>query len=293
MIKFYRGTKAKYQESPSTYTDGLFFTTDTEEILVNEESYGKNANASVTSEDIIVAGGPLANEVTDNWPTEWVKDGNKVIPAGTSIQSVFQGLLLKTVNGTVSWGSKTWNPSLGAPTVTLSSNGPAEIGSTVTCTVTSNSNVSGNKRSATCTASQGHFTSLDGSYVSGNKTVSIDGTTSGSVALAYTWNGTDLTSFTSGSTALKIASVMNGEDLPEFDDLAKATISELANLITAQVVTKLHELGFHFDLTPPALFVGQKMEVAALGGEKVEALIVPLLTEFGKVEINFSIRERV
>ena len=69
--------------------------------------------------------------------------------------------------------------------------------------------------------------------------------------------------------------------------------SELANLITAQVVTKLHELGFHFDLTPPALFVGQKMEVAALGGEKVEALIVPLLTEFGKVEINFSIRERV
>jgi chemotaxis protein CheX len=35
------------------------------------------------------------------------------------------------------------------------------------------------------------------------------------------------------------------------------------------------------------------MEVAALGGEKVEALIVPLLTEFGKVEINFSIRERV
>lgn len=94
-------------------------------------------------------------------------------------------------------------------------------------------------------------------------------------------------------TALKIASVMNGEDLPEFDDLAKATISELANLITAQVVTKLHELGFHFDLTPPALFVGQKMEVAALGGEKVEALIVPLLTEFGKVEINFSIRERV
>ena len=85
MIKFYRGTKAKYQESPSTYTDGLFFTTDTDEILVNEESYGKNANASVTSEDIIVAGGPLANEVTDNWPTEWVKDGNKVIPAGTSI----------------------------------------------------------------------------------------------------------------------------------------------------------------------------------------------------------------
>ena len=95
-------------------------------------------------------------------------------------------------------------------------------------------------------------------------------------------------------TALNVASKMNGEDLPEFDDLAKATISELANLITAQAVTKLHELNFKFDLTPPALFVGQKMEIAALGGtsENVEALIVPLITECGKIEVNVAIRER-
>ena len=96
-------------------------------------------------------------------------------------------------------------------------------------------------------------------------------------------------------TALNIASKMNGETLPEFDDLAKATISELANLITAQAVTKLQELGFKFDLTPPALFVGQKMEIAALGGthtENVEALIVPLISECGKVEVNVAIRER-
>ena len=95
-------------------------------------------------------------------------------------------------------------------------------------------------------------------------------------------------------TALKIASKMNNEDLPQFDDLAKATISELANMITAQAVTKLHELGFKFDLTPPALFAGEKMEIAALGNasENIEALIVPLITEFGKVEINVAIRER-
>ena len=96
-------------------------------------------------------------------------------------------------------------------------------------------------------------------------------------------------------TALNIASKMNGETLPEFDDLAKATISELANLITAQAVTKLQELVFKFDLTPPALFVGQKMEIAALGGthtENVEALIVPLISECGKIEVNVAIRER-
>ena len=96
-------------------------------------------------------------------------------------------------------------------------------------------------------------------------------------------------------TALNIASSMNGEKLTEFDDLAKATISELANLITAQAVTKLHELGFKFDLTPPALFAGEKMEIAALGGgsDSVEALIVPLITDCGKVEVNVAIRERM
>ena len=95
-------------------------------------------------------------------------------------------------------------------------------------------------------------------------------------------------------TALNIASKMNEEKLPAFDDLAKATISELANLITAQSVTKLHDLGFKFDLTPPALLAGEKMEIASLGGttDNVEAIIVPLITDYGKIEVNVAIRER-
>ena len=91
-------------------------------------------------------------------------------------------------------------------------------------------------------------------------------------------------------TALKVASKMNDEELPVFDELAKATITELANLITAQAVTKLHELGFKFDLTPPALFTGEKMEVSV---QNVEALIVPMITEQGKMEVNVAIRERM
>lgn len=91
-------------------------------------------------------------------------------------------------------------------------------------------------------------------------------------------------------TALKIASAMNMEELPEFDELARATITELANLITAQAVTKLHDLGFRFDLTPPALFTGSNMEISS---SDIEALIVPIETELGKVEINVAIRDRV
>jgi len=97
----------------------------------------------------------------------------------------------------------------------------------------------------------------------------------------------------SKDTALQVAGEMNGETFPTLDELAKATIQELANMITAQAVTKLHDLGFKFDLTPPALFTGDNMEVSTNLGE-VEALIVPM--ELGpnlKIEVNVAIRERV
>jgi chemotaxis protein CheX len=94
-------------------------------------------------------------------------------------------------------------------------------------------------------------------------------------------------------TALFVAGGMNGEKFTVFDELGKATIQELANMITAQAVTKLHDLGFKFDLTPPALFTGDNMEVSTNLGE-VEALIVPMeLNAPFKIEVNVAIRERV
>ena len=97
------------------------------------------------------------------------------------------------------------------------------------------------------------------------------------------------------STALSVASSMNGEDMKVLDDMVKATITELANMITAQAVTKLHDLGFKFDLTPPALFSGDNMEIS--NTMEVEALIVPMELgpggKDGKIEINVVIRERL
>ena len=94
-------------------------------------------------------------------------------------------------------------------------------------------------------------------------------------------------------TALKVAGAMNQEEFTVFDEMAKATIQELANMITAQAVTKLHDIGFKFDLTPPALFTGENMEVSTNMGE-VEALIVPMeMGANGKIEVNVAIRERI
>jgi len=93
----------------------------------------------------------------------------------------------------------------------------------------------------------------------------------------------------SEKTAIAIASAMNMEELSVFDELGKATITELANMITGQAVTKLHDLGFKFDLTPPAIITGEKMEVS---DNDVEALIVPVTMPQGKMEINVAVRER-
>jgi chemotaxis protein CheX len=103
-------------------------------------------------------------------------------------------------------------------------------------------------------------------------------------------------------TALKVAGSMNSERddsnkitnlmvFKELDDLAKGTIQELANMITGQAVSRLHELGFKFDLTPPALFTGYNLEVTNLGG--VEALVVPVeLGPNGTIVIKVAIREK-
>ena len=94
-------------------------------------------------------------------------------------------------------------------------------------------------------------------------------------------------------TAIQVASAMlqsmEMEPIETLNDMGKATITELANMITGQAVTKLHNLGFKFDLTPPAIFTGDNMEIT---DPEVEALIVPMELPQGKIEINVAVRER-
>ena len=91
------------------------------------------------------------------------------------------------------------------------------------------------------------------------------------------------------AVASKMLTSMDMEPIAELNDMGKATITELANMITGQAVTKLHNLGFKFDLTPPAIITGQNMEVT---DPDFEALIVPMTVPMGKIEINVAVRER-
>ena len=94
-------------------------------------------------------------------------------------------------------------------------------------------------------------------------------------------------------TAIKVANAMlqdmDMDSISELNEMGRATITELANMITGQAVTKLHDLGFKFDLTPPAIFTGENMEIS---NSNVEALIVPMEIPQGKIEINVAVKER-
>ena len=211
-VKFKYGTDASYKEKLAAEgidSSALYFVSkdiETEDgvdfggtIYRGNDALGTTcADHLKTVEAIQIAGGPLANniaETNDVWPSDWKDDaGNKIIPAGVSLQEVLSAFFLKVVNGTVKWGSASWSPTLANPTITLSSNGPVEVGSTVTISTLTAGSTDAKKRSVTCTCSQGYFEAdadgnATGSHKSGNKTISVDGSITGTATLSCTWNG--------------------------------------------------------------------------------------------------------
>ena len=73
------------------------------------------AGDTTTTNDIIIAGGPLANNVTetgDTWPEAWMHNGNKIIPAGKSLEEILKVLFLQEKYGTLTDPVYVWDPAL-------------------------------------------------------------------------------------------------------------------------------------------------------------------------------------
>lgn len=172
--------------------------------------------------DVTIAGGPLADNVVESgdvWP--WHNtDGANIIPKGMSLTELLTGLFLKVKNGTVGEPSYSWSPTLAAPTVTLDgkTSQTLEVGSTVNVGVVPSSDVSGNTAKVTVSASEGYFTSPDGSWNAGSYSQSVSGTVSGTVSASATYGG---------SSVLNSATVTVGE--------GTSTLSATASGITASV----------------------------------------------------------
>ena len=84
---------------------------DTGTVTISSE-----AGETTTKNNIIIAGGPLANNVTetgDTWPTDW-KDtaGNKIIPKDKSLEEILKALFLQEKYGKLSDPVYAWDPAL-------------------------------------------------------------------------------------------------------------------------------------------------------------------------------------
>lgn len=91
----------------------------------------------------------------------------------------------------------------------------------------------------------------------------------------------------SKETAMKIAGVMMCSELTEFDAMALSALSELGNMITGNAITSLSQNGYDVDITPPSVVRGMNIEVST----RPAALVVPVNTHFGCIEINVSLEE--
>lgn len=91
------------------------------------------AGETTTKNNIIIAGGPLANNVTeigDAWPENWVdtSNGNKIIPAGKSLEEILKVLFLQEKYGTLSDPVYAWDPALSnKPSVDIKKDGTSVI----------------------------------------------------------------------------------------------------------------------------------------------------------------------
>lgn len=89
-------------------------------------------------------------------------------------------------------------------------------------------------------------------------------------------------------TATKIAAAMSSMPAMTFDDMSASAIAELGNMISGHATTLLSDAGCESQITPPTLVRGTDVAVST----STPALVVPLYTHFGKMEINVALEER-
>ncbi|NOZ28598.1 MAG: chemotaxis protein CheX [Chloroflexi bacterium] len=89
--------------------------------------------------------------------------------------------------------------------------------------------------------------------------------------------------------ALAFVSKMLGQPVEELDELAQSGIAELGNVITGHASTLLASQGYHTDISVPTLIIGAGAQISTLDFQR---LVVPLVTQYGTLEVQLALRER-
>jgi chemotaxis protein CheX len=89
----------------------------------------------------------------------------------------------------------------------------------------------------------------------------------------------------SPEVAIKVASHLAGEQVPESEQIVRETVCELANMVIGNSVTLLNDQGFHFKVFPPEIHMNDE---GLASSKETEALVLCMETPCGEVFLNIS-----
>jgi chemotaxis protein CheX len=89
----------------------------------------------------------------------------------------------------------------------------------------------------------------------------------------------------SPEVAIKIASHLAGEQVPESEQIVRETVCELANMVIGNSVTLLNDQGFHFKVFPPEIHMNDE---GLASSKETEALVLCMETPCGEIFLNIS-----
>ncbi|NPV81751.1 MAG: chemotaxis protein CheX [Firmicutes bacterium] len=89
-------------------------------------------------------------------------------------------------------------------------------------------------------------------------------------------------------TARSLIEVMLGQSVEEFDSLAESGIGELGNVITGLAGSELERLGYIVKITPPTIVRGKDAVISTVN---LKRLVIPLVTQYGPIEIGVALEE--
>lgn len=87
--------------------------------------------------------------------------------------------------------------------------------------------------------------------------------------------------------ALKLASLMNFEEITESNELVRSSLGELGNMVSGKAVSKLMEQGYDLNITPPSVFEGQGITVT--DSFSMQNILAPLILDIGEIDVNLAL----
>lgn len=88
-------------------------------------------------------------------------------------------------------------------------------------------------------------------------------------------------------TAVRMASKILGEKIPVFNELAESAFAEIGNVISGLAMAEFEKSEIKCSISPPTVLIGHGTIISSLS---IQRLLIPLLTQFGTIEISIALR---